>query len=858
MVNVTEERIKRLIQDFTPCRYEERVPLTVTYTQDSQPIPLANLEQREFQNIELGTQWGELWDSAWFRFSGEIPKDWAHKTVVALIDIGGEGCLFENGYPRQGITYKKVGDRFERKRRVMLHSPAQGGEMVSLLMEGAANGLFGDNFPLNPPWPFYRLNQAELAVFNKEAWKLSMDMDFLFSLWKTLDEKSPRARRILRGLDDVANLTPLKKHLKEALQITGALIQTPANSSALTAWSVGHAHLDLGWLWPYRETRRKGGRTFSTALRMMEEYPEYIFGASQPQLFEWVKEDYPELYAEVKEAVKRGQMECQGAMWVEPDTNVPSGESLVRQCLYGKRFFQEEFGKDVRNLWLPDVFGYSAALPQILRKSDVDFFVTQKISWNETNVFPHHTFIWKGIDGTPIPTHFLPTDTYNCENTPEIMEASQKRFAQGDVQDGFLNLYGIGDGGGGPSRRHIEWMNRGADCEGLPKTKSAAAEDFLHSLAEKGYEKLPEWKGELYLELHRGTYTTQAKMKKYNRQVERALQDVEFLSSMAILAGVPSAPSSQLERLWKNTLLNQFHDVLPGSSIAEVYEDAHRISEESLSQLQHWKRVLGEKLFPIEEEGVLTLVNTQDWPRKELVEMAGQVGIVEVPALGAKSLNPHDAFANASEESVTVSADGSFFENAWVQVQLASDGTVSSLKLKSNGREMLADGANRFLLYEDCPYFWDAWDVSPYYRNTIPEQAVLVNRRIESACEVRVRIIQDFQIGQSSIHQVLELRATDALLRSEVEVDWNEENKMLRLNAVPQIQWPTATYEIQFGLIERPTHSNTSWDAAQFEVCGHRFADYSQTDRGLALINDCKYGYRILDGVMELNLLRSP
>jgi alpha-mannosidase len=860
MVNIKEKRIENLIKELYSLRYGETVPLDAEIIQDRDPIPYEDIETRTFQKIEVGTKWGELWDSSWFKFKGKVPEEWKGKEVVALIDIGGEGCVFKEGSPYCGITYKRTEVLYERKRRIMLYSNSSGGEEVSLLVEGAANGLFGAKPPWNTAWPFFRLNQAELALFDKEIWTLAMDMDFLLELYKTMEPNQPRAKRVLAGLNRAANLTPLRENISEALEITKALIHTPSSSSELTAWSVGHAHMDLAWLWRYRETRRKGGRTFSTAFRMMEEYPEYIFGASQPQLFEWIKEDYPQLFNEVKEAVKSGRMECQGGMWVEPDMNVPSGESLVRQCLYGKRFYKKEFGLDLKNLWLPDVFGYSAALPQILKKSGIDYFITQKISWNELNTFPHHTFMWGGIDGTEVQSHFLPTNNYNCDNQPQKMVDASLRFAQSDIHEGYLNLYGIGDGGGGPSRRHIEWVKRGKDCEGMPKLKPAKAEQFLQYLEEKGTADLPQWRGELYLEKHRGTYTTQALMKKYNRQIELKLRDVELLGALVKREKKGKYPAELVERIWKNTLLNQFHDVLPGSSINEVYTDAHKISEESLHSLAAIEKELMHQLFSEENEDYLTLINTQPWERTEVVCIEDVDYSVTVPSLGYASFSKEElAEKELFDDKVTVSEDGSLLENELLRIEIKSDGAIGSIYFKETGQEMLKpEGAGIFKLFEDKPYAFDAWDISSYYTETLPEIALLKSQKVVKKNSLMVQVEQIYSIGSSEIRQVLELRSGESLLRAGCFVDWKENKKMLRMCAVTDISWPTATYEIQYGSIERPTHSNTSWDAAKHEVCGHRFADLSQTDRGMALLNDCKYGYRIHGSVMELNLLRSP
>ncbi|MFW6292763.1 MAG: alpha-mannosidase, partial [Spirochaetota bacterium] len=580
--------------------------------------------------------------------------------------------------------------------------------------------------------------------------------------------------------------------------------------------------------------------------------------------------------------------ECQGAMWVEPDMNLTSGESLVRQLLYGKRFFRSEFGVDVKNLWLPDVFGYSAALPQILKLAGVDAFMTQKISWNESNTFPHHTFDWEGIDGTRIRTHFLPTNTYNAANAPDEMIEAEKRFSQADVSGDWLNLYGIGDGGGGPSRRHIEFALRSQNTEGLPRLKLAPADDFLKRVEKIPAERLPLWRGELYLELHRGTYTTQARMKYLNRRLELTLRDAEFL---AAISGADQR--DDLARIWKNTLLNQFHDILPGSSIREVYEDANGESEANLDALEKLERASLGALHGAEPEAARAYVvyNTLSWARRALVRIpwtdstvpgvrdsegsilpvqpvdGGLLVRVTIPSMGLEAFTVSDSADTAGASpageapaagSLAARSTAESIENDLLRVRLGSDGTIASIYDRELEREVLAEGANRLMLWEDLPYSWDAWDISHYYRETRPVQATLVERELVESGPLRGVVEQTLTVGASTIRQRIVLEAGSRLVRIENHVDWKESRKQLRVEARPAINALEANYEIQFGTVRRPTHANTSWDAAQFEVAGQRFADYSQADYGLGLVNDGKYGHSIRDGVMDLTLLRSP
>ncbi|MFP4508901.1 MAG: alpha-mannosidase [Spirochaetaceae bacterium] len=887
-LSITRRRVSQLIDRIHSTYYSDQKTLSAGVLRSSTPVPHSDIDYNGFESIQVGEEWGKLWDSAWFRFTGTVPNEWAGNTVVALLDVGAEGCVFREGSPWMGLTYKRVDETLEVKRRVPL-GRVTGGEPVDLLVEAAANGLFGLK---GAPEPFC-LRQAEIALFDPEQWQLYLDLEFLYGLADALPEDSTRARRLFYGLNEVANIWADGAGLEEARAITRHLLAHKANASAPTAWSVGHAHIDLGWLWPIRETRRKAGRSFATVLRMLEEYPDYIFGASQPQLFSWVKDDYPGLYEEIKRAVASGRWELQGAMWVEPDMNIPSGESLVRQLIHGKRFFREEFGQDLRNLWLPDVFGYSAALPQILQKAGVDIFMTQKISWNERNVFPHHTFLWEGIDGTGIRTHFLPTNNYNLSNEPHKLIAAERRFHQSAELDGFLNLYGVGDGGGGPSRKHIERARRGADTEGMPRMKMATAESFFHTLRDIPEASLPKWVGELYLEFHRGTYTTQANMKRFNRRIEHLLHDVELL---AVLTDRMHDGAADRDRIWKQTLLHQFHDILPGSSINWVYRDAHRESLRCVEELTRMRDTLAAALlngrvdgirelaheYVVDQAGAFVVYNALAWDRVVIVKLrqgsASVAGFetgdgtpcpvvrgadgcihvrVPVPSCGYTVVSPAtDTAAADTGGPVTATVDA--LENEYVRVTLSRTGTISSIYRKDLDCEYLVGDAAVYTLWEDRPYNYDAWDVSHYYRETTPEYAVVESVQVVAASGFTASVRIKLRVGNSGIDQVIRLEAGNPAVYITCSVDWKEEHRMLRVGAASSIRSNSARYEIQFGQVTRPTHSNTSWDEARFEVVAHRYADLSRADAGLAILNDCKYGHRILDTTMELTLLRSP
>jgi len=832
-------RLKRFAEAVKARVYPQRAPLSAECTtHPDTPIPYAQALTAAFRPIAVGEPWGELWACAWFRFSGNVPADFAGHEVGALIDLDGEGCVFVDGTPYVGLSGRLDHYAESAKGFVPLYGRALGGEPVNLLVEAGANTLFGEG-PRD-----YRLRRAELVTVDRDVFALEADLRVLMSLAEVLPERSPRRQKILRGLNDAANAWRDGAGLDDCRRLTGALLACPACASAPTAWSMGHAHIDLAWLWPVRETRRKDGRTFATALRLMERYPGYLFGASQPQLYQWIKTDYPALYAQVKARVAEGRWECQGASWVEMDTNLTGGESLVRQIMYGLRFFEQEFGQQPRYLFLPDCFGFSAALPQILQQCGLPFFLTQKMSWNETNTFPHHTFQWEGIDGSRVTAHFLPTNDYNGSNTPKQLVEAERRYAQNDVCDDFANLYGIGDGGGGPSEAHIEYALRQRDLEGSPRVRLDTVAHFFDKLAQTPPDRLPVWRGELYLELHRGTYTTQARTKRWNRRLEHILHDVEFLAAVF-------AEAVDIATLWQDTLLHQFHDILPGSSIGWVYKDAEALSQRNYAALEALRADLLTLRFGA-GEGRYLVMNTTGWPREEMLRLPnGSERMVRVPACGFVTLEPGEPTA------AQPAANPDVLENDLLRVTFAADGTIESILDRQTGREWLEGPANCLLLWEDLPNNWGAWDVNHFYRETVPRQATLVCHQTTHTplCAVRT---QSLTVGQSCIQQRIELAQGTREIRIHCRIDWRETHKMLRVQAAPAMHATEASYEIQFGLLRRPTHQNTPWDAARFEVCGHRFADVSLPDGGFALLNDCKYGHSVLDNLLELNLLRSP
>ena len=644
----------------------------------------------------------------------------------------------------------------------------------------------------------------------------------------------------------------------------------------------------MAWLWTVAQTREKTARSFSTVLKLMEEYPQYKFMSSQPQLYVFLKERYPEVYAQLKRRVEEGRWEPEGGMWLEADCNLTSGESLVRQFLYGKRFFQEEFGVDSKILWLPDVFGYSGALPQIMKKCGVDYFMTTKLSWNQVNEIPADTLRWRGIDGTEVLAHFITTlgigqpvenffTTYNGMLHPDAVLGSWERYQNRDLNRDVLIAYGYGDGGGGPTREMLEThlrMEKG--LQGLPRTRQAFAGQYFRELEDRVWDdpRLPVWEGEFYFEYHRGTYTSMARNKRSNRKSEFLLMDLELFS---VLAGEKvSYPREELERLWKLVLLNQFHDTLPGSAIREVYEDTKReyaqLQEEGESLLHCRAQSLVQ-----EAPGTVTLFNTTGFARDDVVCLGAFSGgaledgegrrfpvqqteegavafVTGLPAKGWKTFRA----AEAGETASPFTWEENRLETPFYTVELAEDGTFARLYDKEFAREVLQEGAcgNALVAFEDKPMHYDNWDVDAYYREKSWALEDVSSLRWTERGPVRATLEIQRRYGDSFLRQKVRFYADSRRIDFETYVDWHEDQQLLKVLFPLEIHTDEASFDIQFGNVKRKVHRNTSWEKARFESCGQRWADLSEGRYGVSLLNDCKYGHSVEDGVLALSLIK--
>ena len=660
---------------------------------------------------------------------------------------------------------------------------------------------------------------------------------------------------------------------------------------------VGHTHIDTAWLWQLKHTREKVSRSFSTVLRMMERYPEYLFMHTQPQQYAYLKEDFPQIYEQIKKRVEEGRWEIDGATWVEPDCNIPSGESLTRQFLIGRKFMVEEFGKEPTFLWLPDVFGYSAAMPQIMKKSGINSFMTVKLTWNQYNRIPNDTFWWEGIDGTKVLTHLLTTPNpyvYNGVIKPDLVSQAWTRYRDKRLNKDILFTYGYGDGGGGPSRKMFERRRIMDKLPGLPNVKMSSAGDYfkqLHETVENTTQPMATWDGELYLEYHRGTYTSQAYCKKMNRYLENLYRKAEWLTTMAALrqADLSYAEQEKLTEGWKILLTHQFHDIIPGTSIHEVYEDA-------MLNYQRAKEIADEVIgnayaFTDNKEGFYTIFNATAEKRSGMVRIAEecdldkygdktictdngekvltQVGadgvwayVEDVPAMGVKQLQVCGIKDADEEECATIAMNGNTMRltTPFYQIDLNDKGQISYLYDIENDMQVLEEGAcgNVLQLFEDKPLDYDAWDIDIFYYQKKQEISNLCRREIIENGSLRTVIRQEWNFGKSTITQDMILYTMDARIDFKTHVNWQETQKLLKVAFPVDIRTTYATYDIQYGNLRRPNNSNTSWERAKFEVVAHRFADLSEHEYGVSLLNDCKYGYDVHQNVMRLSLLKSP
>jgi alpha-mannosidase len=808
----------------------------------------AEAQGLEYRPARMGDRLGPLWATYWLRAAATVPDGWAGGRVDLIWETGTESTLWLAGRPVQGL----VSGQYDRPVAPLTHS-ARGGERLEAEIELACNAYFGEHagHTATPA----ELARAEIARFDAEAWALLHDFRVLVELEADhatgLDESW--AGELLAELNRFCNLWSAedRETWAPAAAVLAPLLARRNGSRTHELAAIGHGHLDTAWLWPLAETWRKVQRTFTTQLALMRDYPEHRFACSSAQHYAWVRERDPELYEQIRARVREGQWVPVGGTWIEPDCNLPAGESLARQFLYGQRFFEAELGGRVREFWNPDVFGYANQLPQIVRGAGMTRFLTQKLSWNRFTSLPFHTFAWEGLDGSRITTHFPPADTYNAQAGVAELRRSARSYKDHDRSRHSLLVFGQGDGGGGPTPEMLETLRRVGDLQGVPRTRLATADEFFAALEEDARD-LPVVVGELYLEFHRGTYTSQAQVKRANRRCEAALHDAEFLAAAATrLAGRPY-PADELGALWRLLLLNQFHDILPGSSIGEVYLDAHA----QLAGVESGAADLaaGAAAALVGAGAGDVPLNTVGAARAEVAQLpGGELAFVAAPPYGIGSVAPPPDFVRVDED-----AGGWVLRNGRLTARLAHDGSVTSLAL-NDGREALAAPANRFELYDDRPLNWDAWDVDPFHLETGEPCPGARAARVQLADPLRAELVFEHAIGRASrLLQTVRLDAGARRLEFHTEVEWRERHRMLKVAFPLRVRAERATYEMPFGHAERPTHYSTLADLARYEVPGHRWADLSEHGYGVALLNDGKYGHSAYGDTLRLSLLRAP
>jgi alpha-mannosidase len=898
---LTEERIRRFVRDhLEDGGRREQVPVSIrAHALPGEPVPPAEAiaAAPEYTPIEVGQSWGRAWSTLWLHVTGAVPGDWDHpedvcELVVDLAFTGGPG------FQSEALVFTPQAEPIKAINPLNAYMTLAPGQRLDHFLECAANpdvaGAWtfaptdlGDPETL-PERELYSIRALHVQRSDRRIRALAEDVRALDGLMHELPETSARRAEILRALEaalDAADPDDLPGTAEAAREALRPALERPAHSSALTVMATGHAHIDSAWLWPVRETIRKCARTFSNAIALMDAEPDFTFSVSSAQQYLWMKEHYPSLFERIREKVAEGRFVPVGGMWVESDTNMPGSEAMARQFVAGKRFFLEEFGVETTQTWLPDSFGYSAALPQIAALAGQRDFLTQKVSWNQVNTFPHHTFTWEGLDGTSVFTHFPPADTYNGTLEPSELAYLERNFKEKGRSDVAIDLFGFGDGGGGPSREMIEAGRRASDLEGSPKVEFAAPEEFF-ARAREGYPHPPVWAGELYLELHRGTYSAQLATKQGNRRTEAALHEAEHLATLAAVRAGAAYPHDELEGMWHDALLLQFHDILPGSAIAWVHRDAERnhasiraraerIAQDALAALAGG---VGRADGADGADG-----NSRTGAEGESAD-GGEILLNTAPVTSRRGIPAYSAGRPVQEtEGVALVRRGErvSLDNGLVRAILDERGEIVSLVDSASGREAIAPGDSgaRLQLHRDTPNAWDAWDIDAFYRRVVRDLdrplAVEVDE-IAGGARITYRYTTTAPEGEeggvtgegSEIVKIFELRPGDRALHLTVDLDWREHRKALKLGFGLDLRAQVMSSEIQFGHVDRPIPVNTSWDAARFETCAHRFVHVAEGGRGIALANDSTYGHDVLRTVREADggttttvratLVRSP
>jgi alpha-mannosidase len=837
-----------------------------------------------FIPMPVGVKWGAKWEYAWFQGEIVLPPEAEECWIAARINTGAESAIYVNGR-NAGAADAEHHEIILTRRgspgasyRIMVESYAGHGPRVCDAPPGAPEAV---TVP-EPPPAQAEVGASTFGIWNEDCYQLWIDINTLFELRNVIDADSLRVAEIDRSLKEMTLTVDFELPYFEMLETVKAcraklrpLLECVNGSTAPTLFAIGHSHLDLAWLWPLTETERKFTRTLGTQLALMDEYPEYRYLQSQPYLYDRMKKNYPQLYERIKAKVQQGQMIPDGGMWVEADTNLSGGESLIRQFIHGKKFFQDEFGVDNELLWLPDVFGYSGSLPQIMKGCGIHYFATSKIFWayGGAEPFPYNTFYWEGIDGSRVLVHLC--NDYNSHTDAAALHQRWKERVQKDGIYSRLLPFGYGDGGGGATRDHLEYLRRAQNLEGLPKTKIAAPVEFFKDLEQNGAPDVT-YVGELYFAAHRGTYTSQARTKRGNRRSELNLREAELWQAAATALKKQVYPQKLLEQAWKSVLLNQFHDIIPGSSIHRVYEEAEAAYAQVIDSAQSMIRE-GMRAFVRDDEAALTVFNSLTWARQELVALPeGYAGLAN--AAGERVPTQTVAGTTLAEVSApacgwsgyrllkqmddqvipdSVQAGEDFLENELLRVQFNALGEITGIRDQQTGRELTRGICNRFMMYKDITNCYDAWDIDSMYEQlpvVLDEPAKI---EVAAVGPLVAQLVITRKLHHSLMTQIVSLRRGSRRVEFQTRIDWQERHKLLKVNFPVNITATEALNEIQFGYIKRPTHKSKWGDANKFEVCNHKWTALTEAKQGAAILNDCKYGINVSGNSINLTLLKS-
>ena len=900
-IHWTPEKIKQRLDLIAPLVYIKQISLSpFRYLELKSPLaapPIGeDVDDSKWTEINVNDYWGAWMQDFVLRTSFTIPDDWDASQHVALylpFDDAGDFSHPEALAYIDGQPYATC-DRHHQE--FCLRDDWRDGTKHILALHGWT-GLGGSIRKKSSTKP--QMGQCTLVQIHQPTRDFTVRVRVALETANNLDENNPTRYHLLNALNDAFNTLDTRDPLGDekfyasvepAINILKSGIEKAGAPMDVVIHATGHAHIDVAWLWTLGQTRRKSERTFHNVIRLMEQFPDYHFTQSQPQLYEFIRQDQPALFNEIKQKVRQERWEPIGGMWVEADCNLSGAESLARQFLLGRTFFHEHFGKDAESpvLWLPDVFGYAWALPQLIKQAGLKYFMTIKIGWSQYNRLPYDTFMWQGIDGTRVLTHFSTVpdpgnyaSTYNAMADAREALGTWRNFQQKELHQDLLMAYGFGDGGGGPTREMLENIEVMKHFPALPQVQQSNVKAFFESIELTTQSRMmPVWNGELYLEYHRGTYTTQARNKRANRKCEFLLHDAEFIATLASLHIGYLYPTTQFIEAWRTLCLNQFHDIIPGSSIGPVYEESQQQYSEltkNVTQLRDEAlNALADKL----DTDVL-LVNATSFTQPGLVFISGDsfqrftrdgksVPIQEADSgvwADAGKLPPYSVTALSREPAVS-EAEGqtsrvpgsALLENDFVRVEFNDDGDITRAFDKKAGREVLARDAigNQFQAFEDRPKSWDAWDVDIFYDDKMwlaePASSIKMIEfgLLHQTLEIKRKLLN------SEYVQRISLAHNSPRLDFDTSINWQERHTMLKVAFPVDVLAPQATYEIQWGNVQRPTHRNTSWDWARFETCAHKWVDLSEGDYGISLLNDCKYGHDIHNNIMRITLLRSP